>query len=92
MLILNIKELNFLINYMWIKIKDEITHGTAWYRNHTGELFEVFMTDILTLNSNRTDFYYAIKRDNLEYLYVDPIDVIVVEPRREKINKIKQKL
>jgi hypothetical protein len=78
---------------MWVKIKDNITTD-LWYKNHKGEIFEVFkihtVSDYFNNNHyNPNDYYYSIKSNNF---HIDPEDAIVIEPRREKINKIKNKL
>jgi len=75
---------------MWVKIKDNITTN-LWYKNHTGEIFEVYKSPWFGTDGEDVESIYVVETDD-DILLIGSNDVIIVEPRREKLIKIKNKL
>ena len=73
---------------MWVKIKENTT-TTAWYKNHKGEIFEVYVAPYWG-TENPEPLYVVETEDDI--FVIDAIDADVVNIRREKLNKIKNKL
>ena len=75
---------------MWVKIKDNITTN-LWYKDHMGEIFEVYVTPWVDTDNNDIKPIYAVESDD-DILLIGSNDVDIVEPRREKLIKLKNKL
>ncbi len=79
---------------MWVKIKENITTD-LWYKNHKGEIFEVYVAPWIGTDGEDVEPIYVVDtviKNDVDILLISSNDVDVVEPRREKINKIKNKL
>jgi len=73
---------------MWVKIKENITTN-LWYKDYTGEIFEVYISPWVGDGEDVEPIYVVVGTDDDE---IGSNDVDIVNLRREKLNKIKNKL
>ena len=75
---------------MWVKIKDNITTN-LWYKNHMGEIFEVYISPWVGTDGEDVEPIYVVVGTDDEILLIGSNDVDIVNLRREKLIKIKER-